>query len=139
MPDSPRRPCNFPGCGELVRRGYCHQHAKMVARRYEQIRGTPEERGYDHRWRTYAHAYLRQHPLCAICMERGQIEQAECVDHKIPVTGPDDPLFWDQNNHQALSKRCHSSKTVVEDGGFGNQKKQKRPTLHLPAKKYGMA
>lgn len=36
------------------------------------------------------------------------------VDHIIPVTGPDDPLFWEESNHQPLTHECHSRKTMAE-------------------------
>jgi 5-methylcytosine-specific restriction endonuclease McrA len=29
------------------------------------------------------------------------------IDHIVPVTGPDDPRFWDMSNHQALCSRAH--------------------------------
>lgn len=45
-------------------------------------------------------------------------EAAAEVDHIIPVSGPGDPLFWAEWNHQALSKAQHSEKTAKHDGGF---------------------
>lgn len=60
--------------------------------------------------------YLRRHPICAC----GCRQPAEEVDHIIPVTGPDDPLFWEPSNHQGLTKACHSRKTARDDGGLGN-------------------
>lgn len=36
------------------------------------------------------------------------------VDHIIPVDGPDDPRFWDPENHQSLCHACHSAKTMAE-------------------------
>lgn len=36
------------------------------------------------------------------------------VDHITPVSGPDDPLFWDDKNHQGLTHSCHSRKTMSE-------------------------
>ena len=43
------------------------------------------------------------------------------VDHIIPAK-PDESLFWQSSNHQALCKPCHSEKTATEDGGFGNSR-----------------
>ena len=63
--------------------------------------------------------FLAQHPICAI-LGCGQL--ATDVDHKIAVDGPNDPLFWEESNHQALCHSCHSEKTVKENGGFGNEK-----------------
>ena len=38
--------------------------------------------------------------------------RASCdVDHIKAVDGPNDPLFWETLNHQALCHSCHSRKT----------------------------
>jgi len=68
--------------------------------------------------------YLQRFPLCAECARKGIVQGAEHVDHIKPVDGPDDPGFWDAQNHQALCISCHSRKTATEDGGFG------RPRIH---------
>jgi 5-methylcytosine-specific restriction endonuclease McrA len=36
------------------------------------------------------------------------------LDHIHPVTGPDDPAFYDPANHQSLCHACHSAKTMSE-------------------------
>jgi 5-methylcytosine-specific restriction protein A len=41
------------------------------------------------------------------------------VDH-IKPHGGDLALFWDPKNWQGLCGSCHSTKTAVSDGGFGN-------------------
>jgi len=63
---------------------------------------------------------LRIHPICECkdCKKSGRIIAAEVVDHVIPHKGSYE-LFWDPNNHQAMSKRHHDRKTALEDGGFG--------------------
>lgn len=94
------------------------------------------ERGYDSKWQRSARAYLRKHPLCVHCLEKGIVEAAQVVDHIKPhglteALRSGDPeaihaarlLFWDSDNWQALSKVCHDRKTATEDGGFGNQVK----------------
>lgn len=70
-------------------------------------RPSPAKRGYGRRWRDASAAFLLKHPWCAC----GCGHAAECVDHIVPVTGGDDPLFWDSSNWQPLSNRCHSRKT----------------------------
>jgi 5-methylcytosine-specific restriction protein A len=40
------------------------------------------------------------------------------------VTGPDDPLFYDPDNHQPLCASHHGRKTAKENGGFGNKPRQ---------------
>jgi 5-methylcytosine-specific restriction protein A len=46
------------------------------------------------------------------------------VDHIIPHRG-DQALFWDEENWQPLCLVCHNAKTAREDGGFGNQPKER--------------
>jgi 5-methylcytosine-specific restriction endonuclease McrA len=72
------------------------------------------------RWRNYRKWYLADHPLCEECLKYGRDEGATDIDHVVPVNGPDDPSFWDEENHTALCHACHSRKTAREDGGFGN-------------------
>lgn len=63
-------------------------------------------------------------------------ERGEEVDHIVPVAGPADPLFWQEWNHQALSKRQHSEKTATHDGGFRGSV---RPAPHLKPVEAGIA
>lgn len=123
--DMAKRPCASPGCPRLVKRGqYCEDHAQYSApKRNDRVRGGSAKRGYDYRWQRYSAERLRLYPLCADPDNRhpGVVEAAELTDHIIPVSGPDDPLFWDRTNHQSLSRSCHSYKTAKEDGGFGNK------------------
>jgi len=80
-------------------------------------RKSASARGYGHRWRTFRAWFLRQpnNIMCAIC----KTEVATEVDHIKRVSGPDDPLFYKEGNHQGLCHECHSKKTATEDHGFG--------------------
>ena len=78
------------------------------------------KRGYGRRWRKASKAYLRRHPLCAMCEKEGRVEAATVVDHVVPHCG-NMKLFWDPSNWQGLSRRCHAIKSAPEDGGFGNE------------------
>lgn len=82
---------------------------------YQSMEARPNAnaRGYGYEWQQYSKEYRRQHPICSDC-ERAA---TELVDHKQPVTGPDDPLFWDPTNHQGLCWSCHSKKTRRQGGG----------------------
>ena len=120
MPYAPKRPC--PGCGALSN-GLCPS-CKSKTRKVENAgRASSNERGYTWRWRQYSKRFVRENPLCAMCLAKGETEASAMTDHITPVSGPDDPLFWDPANHQALSWSCHSIKTNTEDGGFGNPKR----------------
>lgn len=129
MPVAPRKICAKPNCGKLTTGRFCEQHnienqrnVKAKAKTYDNERGNRHQRGYDSKWSAYSKRYRIKHPLCLHCEKVGIVKQSECVDHIIPVDGPDDPLFWDEKNHQALCHTCHSIKTAKEDGAFGNAK-----------------
>jgi 5-methylcytosine-specific restriction protein A len=118
----PQRPCATFGCAGLVsgEDRYCEAcQARPRRREYDDHRPSAAKRGYGHRWRVYSRWYLRQHPLCVECERAGRVKASTDVDHIEAVDGPDDPLFWDETNHQALCHECHSAKTCREDGGFG--------------------
>lgn len=69
-------------------------------------------RGYGRKWQKYSQWRLSKFPLCVSCNHA-----AQATDHIQPVTGPDDPLFWDPTNHQSLCWSCHSRKTGGETNG----------------------
>lgn len=75
-------------------------------------RKSSTHRGYGYRWEKYSRQYRRENPQCAKCEK-----ETECVDHIIPVTGPNDPLFWDESNHQPLCNYHHGQKTATEKNG----------------------
>jgi 5-methylcytosine-specific restriction protein A len=102
-----------------VERGYCGSHKAPVE--MERPRLGSARRGYDARWQMASRAFLIEHPLCVRCEARGKISPATVTDHMIPHRG-NARLFWDRDNWQALCKRCHDRKTVMEDGGFGRKK-----------------
>ncbi|MFP4539129.1 MAG: AAA family ATPase [Dichotomicrobium sp.] len=91
---------------------------KQRQRDLDRRRGSAHKRGYTRQWAAYAARYKLRHPLCVHCAEDGIDTLTEAVDHIQPVSGPDDPLFWDEDNHQSLCRTCHSRKTAREDGGF---------------------
>ena len=124
MPTKPARPCRWPRCPQLTldRSGYCAAHLKAARAQHDAQRGTAAQRGYGARWQRAGKAYLREHPLCEICLKKNPpvIEPATLVDHIIPHRG-DPVLFWDPGNWESASEHCHNEKTAREDGAFGNQ------------------
>lgn len=64
--------------------------------------------------------FLAEHPICAdpfgVHKQRGDVEASSEVDHVIPLDagGTDD-----EENLQALCKRCHSRKTAEEHPMMG--------------------
>ena len=77
------------------------------------------ELGYGYKWQVLRAWWLRHNPLCVMCKARGVVTEATEIDHIIPHKG-DKTLFWARDNLQALCKKCHSTKTSTQDGGFGN-------------------
>ena len=113
MPQRAPRVCTRPGCAGLVRGSVCSVCGPR--RQADDNRPNATERGYGaRRWKRYRKAFLAENPLCAECLRHGETIPADTVDHIVPVTGPDDPTFWDRSNHQALCRSCHSRKTRRE-------------------------
>lgn len=72
-------------------------------------------RGYGRRWQKARAAFLRAHPLCAMCAPR--VVAASVVDHIVPHRG-DERLFWNETNWQPLCKTHHdSTKQALEKSG----------------------
>lgn len=111
MPSRPKHPCGYPGCPELTNERYCEAHSKQVQQRYDKERGTAHERGYTSRWRRYSIWFLSkpENQFCKLQI-KGCTNISKCVDHIDPPDGPDDPRFWDPNNHQAACIHCNSVK-----------------------------
>jgi 5-methylcytosine-specific restriction protein A len=73
---------------------------------------TPRQRGRP--WARRRAAWLREHPLCAHCLQAGIIRPAQEVDHITPLCegGRDD-----ESNFQSLCVECHQVKTANEAKG----------------------
>ncbi len=120
------RYCTAPRCRNLVQRGRCLACAKDTAKQYDRIRGTASSRGYGSKWARYRAKFLHNYPLCgdrpqfapetkdSECAAAGLYIAASVVDHIVPVTGPDDPTFYEPQAHQALCKSCHDKKRQRE-------------------------
>lgn len=106
----PARVCAEPGCPQFEP---CAVHPK-TPRGDDADRPNAAARGYDARWAAYSARYRRQHPWCRTCEAEGRRGPTQIVDHIKPVTGPDDPGFWDKENHQPLCRSCHGIKTNRE-------------------------
>jgi 5-methylcytosine-specific restriction endonuclease McrA len=77
------------------------------------------------RWRREAAAFLAQHTLCACGCE----ERSSFVDHIIPVR--DGGSFWDRSNWQAMARRCHFTKSRVEQGQRGDLPQVKHTRVRI--------
>lgn len=73
-----------------------------------ELRKRSDDKYHSGRWTKESKAYRAEHPLCAMCQERGDITPTEVVDHIIPSQVCED--FWDQNNWQPLCRACNKLK-----------------------------
>jgi hypothetical protein len=65
------------------------------------------------RWRRMAKAQLREHPLCVMCLQRGQVIPATVADHVEPHRG-DEHAFW-FGKLQSLCVPCHNHHKRFEE------------------------
>lgn len=117
-PAAPRRPCPGRGprtnrCPNLIARGVrscpeCMPFEKKAKAELDRLRGGATERGYDSRWARFRRMFLSANPICACGCGRASVE----IHHLTPVSGPNDPLFYEESNLVALTKQCHSRETM---------------------------
>lgn len=116
MPRRAARPCRAQGCPNLVWGDviYCAQHAHLEndrKRRYDAIRGTAAQRGYDARWNRIRSQFLAHHPICRHCGE-----SATVAHHIIRRrSGGSD----DDGNLLPLCASCHSRLHASAGEGWG--------------------
>ena len=63
-------------------------------------------------WRKLREVYMREHPICEKCLEKGKITPAEDIHHKIsPFRGGEVNygLLLDHDNLMAVCKECHAA------------------------------
>lgn len=123
MPWQPLKRCTYPSCNKRVKSGRCDEHKRLANAKTTEQRGTRTTRGYSNRWGKYRLIYLKAHPLCVHCEQRGVYTAAKIVDHIIPINGESDVLFWSESNHQGLCQSCHSRKTTTQDPLTKQQRK----------------
>jgi 5-methylcytosine-specific restriction protein A len=115
VPFRPPRPCAYPGCPLLTRERFCPDHAKLVARQYENYSRDPDTwKRYGGAWRRVRASYLSAHPLCERCETDGRLIPATEVHHKFPL---DRGGTHNSQNLMSLCKPCHSAITMRETMG----------------------
>jgi 5-methylcytosine-specific restriction protein A len=110
MPSKPRKPCKHPMCNELVNSTYCDKHKQTQAdmrKQYDDMRGSPQSRGYDARWVKVRLIKLKRNPLCECCHGQGKITIATLVHHIVSIR--DGGAVLDMSNLMSLCIRCHDS------------------------------
>lgn len=116
------RICIEHGCPAFAQRdgSRCVAHDRKRQHYQQHPRGSSTQQGYGSPWRRYRASFLQANPWCVQCARVGTATPATVVDHIVPHRG-DQELFWSPENHQALCKRCHDTKTAREGrwGGAG--------------------
>jgi 5-methylcytosine-specific restriction enzyme A len=75
------------------------------------------------RWQRLRKLKLRTHPLCEVCLQRGEIEPAAVVDHRVPISkaGRKERLiseaFPSLDRLASLCESHHNAKTNAEQRG----------------------
>lgn len=100
--------CAAPGCRNLCREKYCEAHQPQ---RFDGRRNAAA-RGYDRRWARFRAWYLAQpeHQFCALHISPRCKGLAECIDHIVPLNGPDDSGRFDLDNLQPACLACNTAK-----------------------------
>ena len=103
MPTKPMRPCGWPGCPELVTRGYCERHAAIVRQRDNERRAARRSTTVRDR------VDKRDGRVCVRCGAPGRAKH-----HIIPLAegGADD-----ERNVVTLCDRCHREAHARRAGG----------------------
>ena len=119
MPSLPMPPCRKPGCPNLQAkdgRGYCEAHKAEADRRDRRgrYRESARARGYTRQYEKARAWLLRRQPLCARCLERGKVVEAEQVHHIVPLSegGTNDP-----GNLLPLCRACHEAEHAARRAG----------------------
>lgn len=132
MPTALAHPC-VDGCPLDARTCPHHgRHARAAAN--DRRRGNFRQRGYTTRWDHHRKTFIDEQfrlevPRAGLCGARlpgalttndsecarlGVIVAGRVADHIEPVTGPDDPTFWELTALQFLCARCDAAKRARE-------------------------
>lgn len=122
VPRRPKSPCSFPGCPNLTDGRYCEEHEKEANRSYEKYgRDKAVRRRYGRAWKRIRDSYVKTHPFCEQCFEKGIIVPVDEVHHKKPLS---EGGTHDRSNLISLCKSCHA-KIHAERGDYHGSKKHR--------------
>lgn len=109
MPTIKLRACKYPGCPNLVRSGYCEDHARG---RPTLLVKQPRRDLYNAEWDRRRRYQLSCRPWCQDCLDNGLYTEAEDVHHEHRHGG--DELIFRLSPLRSLCKSCHSKHTRQE-------------------------
>ena len=121
MPRKPMKPCTKAWCPNLTSGMFCKQHQMEENARYEKYDRDPAvRRRYGRTWKCIRDSYVKTHPFCELCYEKGVIKPVEEVHHKILLA---ESGTHERSNLISLCKSCHS-KIHAERGDRWNKIKE---------------
>ena len=87
MPHKPKKPCAYPGCPRLTYGRYCEKHQKERDAQYEKFGRdrAATKRRYGKNWKIIRAAYVKKHPFCELCFQKGVLVPVEEVHHILPL------------------------------------------------------
>ena len=87
MPRKAKHPCHHPGCPNLTESRFCEQHQREDNKQYEKYHRDPATRKrYGRAWERIRDSYVKTHPFCELCYEKGVLVEVEEVHHKTPLS-----------------------------------------------------
>lgn len=91
-----------------------HLPPGIAAQRAQALRdaNTHTNRLYDSRWRKFRNRYVRDNPLCALCLAEGLVSEGVELDHIKPIS--EGGAMYDQRNLQLLCRTHHARKRQLE-------------------------
>jgi len=96
------------------------QRKKIFSERKEtDMRKLRKEAYQNTTWRKLRNTYLKQHPICEKCLEKGKITPAEDVHHvRSPFRNGEVNygLLLDDKNLMSLCKTCHAKIHAAQQG-----------------------
>ena len=103
MPRKPLKPCRYPGCPKLTSGLYCEDHQGIMDRNYNQYtRSANHNKKYGRAWKRIRDRYIKEHPLCELCLKEQKLIPATEVHHIVFVEN------GGGNEDSNLLAVCHS-------------------------------
>ena len=97
----------YPEGSRLTYSRHCEKHQKERDEQYEKYgrdRATIKRR-YGKNWKIIRDAYVKKHPFCELCFQKGVLVPVEEVHHILPLA---EGGANDNDNLISLCKSCHS-------------------------------